>query len=43
MRDVSTSRPFLSALLVHRGRHTFRGLIRSGARPRPVLAIIASL
>jgi hypothetical protein len=26
-----------------RGRHTFRGLLRSGMRPRPVLAIIASL
>jgi hypothetical protein len=30
-------------LLSRRGRHTFRGLQRSGMRPRPVFAIIASL
>jgi len=30
-------------LSVRRSRHSFRGLAHSGARPRPALAIIASL
>jgi hypothetical protein len=28
---------------LHIPRHSFRGLVRTGVRPRPVLAIIASL
>lgn len=40
MRPAPAQRAMLSA---RRGRHTFRGLLRRGASPRPVLAIIASL
>jgi hypothetical protein len=39
MRRDPVARRWLS----RHGRHTFRGVQRSGMRPRPVLAIIASL
>ena len=45
-REYAAMRPAPAShrwLAVRRSKHSFRGLVRSGARPRPVLAIIASL
>ena len=42
LRMKETRRPWYAAFRV-RGRHTALALTRSGARPRPAFALIASL
>jgi hypothetical protein len=43
MLRIRETRPPLLSMLRWRGRHTAIALTRSGARPRPAFALIASL